>query len=171
MNGAMTLDEFWAAQGNTVPAPDLNSSWATNLPSNFETAGPELPQPNIPEGIPNTPSLADTWQAAWEEGNTVGSLNADERNGIDRTPDPTFGLWERAVADNRVDDFPMLVEQGAFNEQMYQAAIANSERVRKNDETLAAAGWVSLPLQVGAAVFDLPTLIPGGSLVRGGGAF
>jgi len=167
MNGAMTLDEFWAAQGNTTPAPDLNKSWATNLPSNFETAGPELPQPNIPEGIPNTPSLADTWQAAWEEGNTIGSLNADERNGIDRTPDPSFGLWERATQDGRQDDFAMLVEQGAFNEQMYQAAIANSERVRKNDETLAAAGWVSLPLQVGAAVFDLPTLIPGGALVRG----
>jgi hypothetical protein len=166
MNGALTEDEFWAAQGVTTP-PDLNKSWATNLPSNFETAGPEMPLPNIPEGIPNTPSLADTWQAVWEEGNTVGSLKADERNGIDQTPNPTFRLWERAVADGRVDDFPMLVEQNAFNEQMYQAAIANSDRVRKNDETMAAAGWVSFPLQVGAAVFDLPTLIPGGALVRG----
>jgi hypothetical protein len=71
----------------------------------------------------------------------------------------------RLKRDNRVNDVHAFLD--VHNDEMYRATLADLDRERENNRVLHASGWMGTTLSMGAAVLDLPTLIPGGALVRG----
>lgn len=120
-----------------------------------------------PEDTPD-PSFLDTLGAAVRQENTVGSTIANPRldyevrklNAIDPVYDPFKDL-------KGYEDQAHLFEE-VYNETAATALKRKIDQERKDRATLAQSGWTGTALTFGAGVIDLPTLLPGGALVRGG---
>lgn len=111
---------------------------------------------------------ADNAMAAIRQSNMVASAISNPR--LD------YSLDELTKVDPTYDPFSDLKgyeEQAHLFEEIYneKAATALKRQIdlkRKDEATLAQSGWAGTILSLGASIVDLPTLIPGGALVRSG---
>lgn len=124
-----------------------------------------------PDEPPPTPSMLDTWGAAFRTQNTIGSAIAN--SGI---PDP--GVVDQGAEDfNAIDyvkDDPRyspFVESfaGIRNKRAAEAQKLRIDQELQDQRTLSAAGGMGAIAQMAVGVVDLPTLFPvGGEFVAGG---
>jgi len=120
-----------------------------------------------PEETPD-PSFMDALGAAFRQENIVGSTIA--------SPRLNYSGRDLAAVDPAYDPFKDLKgyeEYAPLFEEVYNpsAAAAMKQSIdmeRKDRATLSASGMTGMALTFGAGMIDLPTLIPGGALVRGG---
>lgn len=114
------------------------------------------------------PSFMATLGAAFRQENIVGSAISRAGNFIEAgdtsTIDPDYDVFgDLAGYEDEADRF---VE--VFNPNHAAALKSQIDMERRDRDTLAASGWQGVAMSMGASVVDLPTLIPGGTLVRGG---
>lgn len=117
---------------------------------------------------PDDPTLVDTFSAAFQSENIVGSYLSsrgmadpyqveDGFNAIDYVKDdPEFSPY--------VEDFA-----GVFNKQAADARKLQIKRELANQRTIDSAGLMGTVASIAAGVFDLPTLIPIGGGLAGAG--
>lgn len=136
----------------------------------FDTAGPKYaPQTvGISEYDKPDPAFMDTLSAAFRQENIIGSYLSSARRTVDdfNAVDQNYNVFD----DVRKDGMEKYAErfEEVYNPTAYQAVKSDIERENKDRQTLAASGWTGIGLSMGASVLDLPTLLPGGALYRGG---
>jgi hypothetical protein len=118
-----------------------------------------------------TPTMLETWGAAFRTQNTIGSAIAN--SGI---PDP--GVVDQGAEDfNAIDyvkddpKYSPFVESfaGIRNKRAAEAQKLRIDQELQDQRTLSAAGGMGAIAQMAAGVIDLPTLFPvGGEFVAGG---
>lgn len=107
------------------------------------------------------------WGAAFSEDNIVGSMLARKSPdaGLNNDVDPDFD-YVKYLEDNNLfdvsDEFA-----GAMNKNYADAILSELQRKQQNRETLAAAGWYGTFASIAAGTLDLPTLLPGGAIIKG----
>lgn len=104
--------------------------------------------------------------AAFRETNMVGSALANAGWLADNTDDGVFDPATYVKEHNLVgfeDAF-----MGVLNQRKADTIRADIERRRVDQQTLAAAGTAGFVAQLAAGTFDLPLLIPGGTVARAG---
>ena len=117
------------------------------------------------------PTFLETLFAAYRNGNMVGSTFTRVRNNMAAgdvvTPDPDYNVYQDPEMK------PYLLEDPTIGEDIFNRAAAGARRAqidqeKRDQQTLAASGWTGKGLSMLAGLTDLPTLLPGGSLVRSG---
>lgn len=125
------------------------------------------PEPLIPvtDIVAEKPSTSEALGAAFRSENIVGSFLADNTRGIDNTPDPAFSLADEIIGTKYEGNWDRLLD--ANNKKYLDAMRAQIDQEEDDRRTLHAAGWAGGLATLGAGIVDLPTLIPGGALVKG----
>ena len=103
--------------------------------------------------------------AQFEKENTIGSLLASESLGVDQGKiEPDYNVFDDIEGyEDYVDRF-----EDVYNSTAANAIKSDIDREERNNQIIAASGWVSaLSTGLLAAGIDLPTLIPAGAAVRG----
>jgi len=117
------------------------------------------------------PTFLETVFAAYRNGNMVGSTFTQVRNNMAAgdvvTPDPDYNVYQDPEMKPYLDEDPTIGED-IFNRAAAGARRAQIDQEKKDKQTLAASGWTGTGLTAFAGFTDLPTLLPGGSLVRSG---
>lgn len=117
------------------------------------------------------PSFLETLGASYRQDNLIGS--ALTRSGINaaygdlRTVDMDYNVYQDPEMSDLIQDDPTIGED-IFNKNAANARRAQIEQERADRKTLEASGWTGFLTSGVASITDLPTLIPGGALVRGG---
>jgi hypothetical protein len=116
-----------------------------------------------------TPALSATIGAAFRQDNVVGSIASNKLAGIDLAePEDGFSgevLWGEIQGTPYAEHWDRFSK--VFNRPAFDAMKAQIDMETEDRRTLAASGWAGVASSFGAAVFDVPSLIPGGALVRG----
>lgn len=117
---------------------------------------------------PDAPSLGETFGAAFRTQNVIGSYLASRG-----TPDP-YEMEDGFDAIDYVKDDPRYAPYvdefaGIFNRKAADALKLQIDREERDRLTLGAAGGAGVVAQMAAGVVDLPTLLPFGAFVGGGG--
>lgn len=114
------------------------------------------------------PSVMETLGAAFRESNVVGSAIANETRGLNpREREDGFNPLNEIKGtpyESRAMD-----AAGIFNRPYFEAWKRQVDREQDDEKTLEAAGWLGTGASAVAAILDLPTLIPGGAVLRGAG--
>lgn len=97
--------------------------------------------------------------------NTVVSALTDVRREIG-VEDPDFSPWEQLQGTGLEDFWPSFV--GVRNREEFDLAQEQVERELRSRQIVGEAGMLGFGLTLGVAMFDLPTLLPGGVAARGG---
>lgn len=125
--------------------------------------------PAIPEGTVADPSMLSTLGAAFRRDNVIGSTLSNETFGLNR--------YEREDGFNPLTEikgtkYETRASEAAdiFNRRYFDAWKIQVDREDEDRKTVDAAGWLGTGASAVAAILDLPTLISGGTLVRGVGA-
>ncbi|MFN7089987.1 MAG: hypothetical protein ACK4P4_05495 [Allorhizobium sp.] len=117
------------------------------------------------------PSFLDTLGASFRLENIIGSgLSRAQINssyGDLSAIDPSYNVYQDEDMRPIVEKHPELFE-GVYNRNAAMAARARIGQEEKDRATRAASGWTGLGTDIAASIVDLPTLIPGGALVRSG---
>lgn len=137
--------------------PIVRGPFATAPAVAPEPAGPPMPEPG----------WGDLFGASFESGNMVGSFFANEQRADPNAVEEGF-KWDEGIADHPryqsyADQFAVLNNSTARAELM--AKIDREEENRRIRD--AAPWWQAAITDITAGVLDLPTLIPGGALVKG----
>jgi hypothetical protein len=140
----------------------------------FEPQEPPLFTDINPETRGRQPEQPGLMDAAFRTENTVGSSVASEEVryaresvGVFGGPvkiDPDFDPWAE-IADTPYERYS---EQFAVagNKQHFDAIRADIDRETKDRQRIADSGIVGMGAAMAAGVLDLPTLLPGGAIVR-----
>ena len=110
------------------------------------------------------PSVLETIGAAFSLQNTVASTLTSNALGYDQLrQDEDFDFQEEIkgyeqYADRFVD---------VYNREAMNAIKLDIDQETEERKILDASGWLGTASEFGAAIIDLPTLIPGGTFVRG----
>ena len=117
------------------------------------------------------PGVFATVKAAAQRSNWIGSAVSNQMVGIDRTAkeDGFSGetLWQEIQGtkyESRWQSFADIHNRTAF-----EAMKSQLDTEDENNRTLEAAGWVGTGADMLAQIIDLPTLLPGGAIIRGAG--
>lgn len=114
------------------------------------------------------PSFMEALGASFRQENTIGSTIANPRLNYDVNElsqiDPTYDPFKDIKG---YEEYASLFEE-IYNSKASEAMKQKIDMERKDRSTLASSGWTGTALSFGAGMLDLPTLIPGGALVRGG---
>lgn len=106
--------------------------------------------------------------AAWERENTVASTVTNPRLDYDvhklTDIDPMFDPFKDIKG---YEQYAPLFEH-VYNATAAQALKEQIDKRRKEDATLAQSGWAGSVWQFAAGAIDLPSLLPGGAVVRSG---
>lgn len=137
--------------------PIVRGPLATEPATMPEPAGPPLPDPTWGEML----------GASFESQNIVGSFFANEMRAAEPDRVEDGFRWDEGVADHPVygqysDQFALLNNSAARSTLM-----AKIDRERENRRISEASGVAGIVSDMAAGVIDLPSLIPGGALVRG----
>lgn len=140
----------------------------------LDKANPILPAPGV-VGISDydapDPSFMDSLSASFRSENLVGSAlsraNINAAYGDIRTPDPSYNVFQDAEFKDIIDRHPDKFET-VYNRNAAMAVRERLQQEERDRETRAASGWTGVATDMIAGTLDLPTLIPGGALVRGG---
>jgi surface antigen len=103
--------------------------------------------------------------AAFQEDNTVASFFSSATRGASNKRDPEFDFGAY-IKDNGLEGQADLFTE-ALNKDYADGLLADLRRKETNRETLAAAGWAGTFASIAAGTLDLPTLLPGGAIVKG----
>ena len=114
------------------------------------------------------PAFLDKAAAALRQGNMIVSNLSSARPvlGPQATPrlEPGYNPFDDIAGyEEYADRF-----EEAYNPQETEVIKLQIDQELKDRATLAASGWTGVFLQILAAGLDLPTLIPGGALIRSG---
>jgi hypothetical protein len=112
------------------------------------------------------PSMSETFGAAFRLDNTIGSVMSSETVGISPYErDEGFSPFEE-IKGTKYEQYP---DQAAniFNRKYFEAWKTQIDREEEDRRTIEAAGWGGTGASAVAAILDLPSLIPGGAVVRG----
>lgn len=117
------------------------------------------------------PSFLESLGASFRLENMIGSslsrANINSAYGDINTPDPGYNVYQDEDMREIVDRYPDKFET-VYNRNAAMAARARIEQEEKDRRTREASGWTGVGLDMVAGVADLPTLIPGGALIKGG---
>ncbi len=123
-------------------------------------------QTDEPELDPDTMSVIG---AAFRQDNVIGSALNNKMSGIDRASreDGFSGdvLWGEIQGTRYEPHWERFAD--VFNRKAFTALKGQIDMEQEDRRILDAGGLTSIAAQFGAAVVDLPSLIPGGALVRG----
>jgi hypothetical protein len=112
------------------------------------------------------PSFVETLGAAFRQDNTVGSTISNPRFDYDTrgisTIDPNFTPDLRGY-----EQFSEMFEE-IYNPLAEKVLKRQIDQEQRDKAILAQSGWTGTALSFGAGMFDIPTLLPGGAVVRGG---
>lgn len=123
--------------------------------------------------MPTPPSSIlpmDVAGAAFRQNNIIASGLSDlnvqgpAKNVIDPSFDP-FAENKKRLGKEDIDTDRLFVD--VFNKPAYDARWAEIEKEREDRRILDSAGVAGDLMSLGASIVDLPTLIPGGAVVRG----
>lgn len=151
----------------------------------IDLAKPDIFSPAMsgPEGFAVTPGQADidhgsdapeeqpvprssVLGAAFRQDNTIGATLSSEMLGAPTNEEPGFNAWEAIRGTKYEPLWESFVD--VRNGQALRAKMRQVDRELEDRRILEAAPWwKSVPAQLMAGVFDLPTLMPGGAFVRG----
>jgi hypothetical protein len=114
------------------------------------------------------PSFMDTLGASLRQENTIGSTIVNPRLNYDVKKlgeiDPVYDPYKDIKG---YEEYAPLFEE-VYNPTAASALKQKIDMERKDRATLAQSGWTGTALSFGSSLIDLPTLLPGGALVRGG---
>lgn len=117
------------------------------------------------------PAFMDTVSAAYRQENIIGSSFSRAQiygaAGDFNTIDPQYNVYKDPDMASYLDEDPTIGEN-IFNKPAADARRTQIDMERKDRETLAASGWTGVGVSMVAGITDLPSLIPGGALVRSG---
>lgn len=130
-------------------------------------ARPTLEGYQTPEMITKAQEISErsVVAAAFRQDNTIGSIMSRKDMGVDNDDDGQFDPMTY-IRDNNLQGYENSFI-GVLNGRKADAVKAQIEMEKRDRETLDASGWVGTLAQIGAGVFDAPTLIPGIAAVRG----
>lgn len=103
--------------------------------------------------------------AAFQEDNSVVSFFSSDARGHSNKVDPDFDFGAY-IKDNKLEANADLFTE-AMNKDYADRLLSDFQRKQTNQETLAAAGWAGTFASIAAGTLDLPTLLPGGAIVKG----
>ncbi|MBA8910143.1 hypothetical protein [Aminobacter ciceronei] len=121
--------------------------------------------PEEPEIAPDTMTILG---AAWRQDHTIGSASNNKMAGIDRaTRDGLTGeeVWSEIQGTPYEQHWDRLA--GVFNRRAFTALKSQIDMEREDRRILDAGGWTAVGAQFGVSLFDWPSLLPGGALVKG----
>lgn len=122
--------------------------------------------PEEPEIAPDVMSILG---AAWRQDNTIGSANNNKMAGIDRSTreDGFTGdvVWNEIQGTPYEQHWERFAD--VFNRRAVTALKSQIDMEREDRRILDAGGWTAVGAQFGVSVFDWPSLLPGGVLVKG----
>lgn len=115
------------------------------------------------------PTAGDLIGAAFRQDNIVGSAASNHLAGIN-IHEPEEGVtgdvvWQEIEGTAYEDHWDRFAP--VQNRRAIAAMKAQIDMEREDRRTLAAGGLAGIAASFGAAIFDVPTLLPGGALVRG----
>lgn len=112
------------------------------------------------------PSLLSTLGAAFRQENVVGSLYTNKTAGLNRY-DPEEGF--NPLSEIKGTKYESRAQEAAsiFNRPYFEAWKAQVDQEEQDRNTLDSAGWLGTGASAVAAILDLPTLLPGGTVVAG----
>lgn len=112
------------------------------------------------------PSLLSTLGAAFRQENVVGSLYTNKTAGLNRY-DPEEGF--NPLSEIKGTKYEERAQEAAsiFNRPYFEAWKAQVDQEEQDRNTLDSAGWLGTGASAVAAILDLPTLLPGGTVVAG----
>lgn len=114
------------------------------------------------------PTVLETLGAAFRESNVVGSAIANETRGLNpREKEDGFNPLDEIRGTKY--EARALDAAGIFNRPYFEAWKRQIDREEDDEKTLQSAGWLGTGASAVAAILDLPTLIPGGAVLRGAG--
>lgn len=123
------------------------------------------------ESAESFPGVFATVGAAFKRSNMIVSGLVDKTAGIDRsTPEDGFDgktLWSEIEGTKYEQHWPSFAD--IHNRAAFEAMKSQIDAEDDNRKTIEAAGWAGKGAEVLAQVFDLPSLLPGGTIVRGAG--
>lgn len=116
--------------------------------------------------VPADPSFSETFGAAFRLDNTIGSTLASETVGLNPyDKDEEFSPFEE-IKGTKYEQYPDQVAS-IFNRKYFEAWKTQVDREEEDRKTIEAAGWGGTGASAVAAILDLPSLIPGGTAIRG----
>ncbi|ESZ07181.1 MULTISPECIES: hypothetical protein [unclassified Mesorhizobium] len=114
------------------------------------------------------PDTATLLGAAFRQGNTIGSMASNKLAGVDlATREDGFTgdvMWEKIKGTPYEKNWDRFAN--VFNAPGFEAMKAQIDMETEDRRTIDAAGWWGTGASALAGVVDLPTLIPGGAVVR-----
>lgn len=140
-----------------IEYPDERPALGTFRALDYKPVEPEL-----------TPDIMTILGAAWRQDHTIGSASNNKMAGIDQaTRDGLTGdvIW------NEINGTPY--EQhwdrfaGVFNRPAFTALKSQIDMEQEDRRILDAGGLTAVGAQFGVSLFDWPSLLPGGALVKG----
>lgn len=115
------------------------------------------------------PDTATIVGSAFRQGNTVASMASNKLAGIDtRTPEDGFdgkARWDEIRGTSYESDWSRLAPMR--NRVAFNAMKSQIDMEREDKRNLDAGGWTATIASLGAGLFDVPSLIPGGELATG----
>ncbi|MCA0279597.1 MAG: hypothetical protein LCH86_26700 [Proteobacteria bacterium] len=122
--------------------------------------------PEEPEIAPDTMSILG---AAWRQDNTFGSSSNNKLAGIDLTAPEEGYTGEWAWKDIRGTPYEAHWERFTVlrNRRAHAAMKSQIDMEREDRRILDAGGLTAVGAQFGVSLFDWPSLLPGGALVKG----
>lgn len=123
-------------------------------------------QTDEPELDPDTMSVIG---AAFRQDNVIGSALNNKMAGVDRaTSEDGFSgdvLWSEIQGTRYEPHWERFAD--VFNRRAFNALKSQIDMEQEDRRILDAGGLTSIAAQFGASVLDVPSLLPGGALVRG----
>lgn len=117
------------------------------------------------------PSFLESLGAAYRQENIISSAFTTSKLNIAAGNtgqiDPAYNVYKDPDMSEYLDEEPERGET-VFSKPAADALRARIDQERKDKQTLDASGWTGVGLSMTAGVTDLPTLIPGGALIRAG---
>ncbi|MGA0595599.1 hypothetical protein [Enterovirga sp. CN4-39] len=104
--------------------------------------------------------------AAFRTENVVGSGIASNALGVSNDLDPIFDAWSAVKGTSFEPHWGRL--SGALNPTRMAALMRDITREEEDRKTLAGSPVLGTLASMGASIVDVPTLLPGGALARGG---
>jgi hypothetical protein len=113
-----------------------------------------------------TPGWSELAGAAFRQDNVIASMLANQTAGINpRAKEEGFNPLDEIRGTSY--EARSMEAAGIFNRRYFEAWKAQVDREEEDRRTVEAAGWLGTGASAIAAILDIPTLLPGGALVRG----
>lgn len=127
----------------------------------------EAPQPDVL--AEPTPEWSQTIDAAFRQENIVGSYLTDQTRRLERgVIEEGYNPWEDIKGTQYEEYWDRFAD--VHNSRYASALKSQIDQEQTDRKTLGAAGWQGFVASMGAGIADIPTLIPGGVVVKGGKA-